>query len=333
MKSTNAPATAALRETAVNRAKRVLRIEAEAIADLAGRIGAEFERAIDILYACKGRVVVTGLGKSGLIGRKIAATFSSTGTPSLFLHAAEALHGDLGMLAEGDVMVAISASGETDELLELLEPIKRLGIPLITLTARPNSTLAKESDVVLDISVKEEACSLKLAPTSSTTAALAMGDALAVVLSERHEFQEDDFAALHPAGRLGKKLRRVEALMHAGDRIPIVHAETKMPDVIYEMNRKGLGLTAVVEPGGRLLGIITDGDLRRVMSRRRENVLDLTAADCMSKNPVTLPRTELAASALRLMEERKITSVLVVDAAGILEGVVHIHDLWNLQLF
>jgi arabinose-5-phosphate isomerase len=333
MRSTNAPATAALRETAVNRAKRVLRLEAEAIADLAGRIGAEFERAIDILYACKGRLVVTGLGKSGLIGRKIAATFSSTGTPSLFLHAAEALHGDLGMLAEGDVMVAISASGETDELLELLEPIKRLGIPLITLTARPNSTLAKESDVVLDISVKEEACSLKLAPTSSTTAALAMGDALAVVLSERHEFQEDDFAALHPAGRLGKKLRRVEALMHAGDRIPVVHAETTMPDVIYEMNRKGLGLTAVVEPGGRLLGIITDGDLRRVMSRRRENVLDLTAADCMTKNPVTLARTELAASALRLMEERKITSVLVVDAAGILEGVVHIHDLWNLQLF
>jgi arabinose-5-phosphate isomerase len=333
MRSTNAPATAALRETAVNRAKRVLRIEAEAIADLAGRIGAEFERAIDILYACKGRLVVTGLGKSGLIGRKIAATFSSTGTPSLFLHAAEALHGDLGMLAEGDVTVAISASGETDELLELLEPIKRLGIPLITLTARPNSTLAKESDVVLDISVKEEACSLKLAPTSSTTAALAMGDALAVVLSERHEFQEDDFAALHPAGRLGKKLRRVEALMHAGDRIPVVHAETTMPDVIYEMNRKGLGLTAVVEPGGRLLGIITDGDLRRVMSRRRENVLDLTAADCMTKNPVTLARTELAASALRLMEERKITSVLVVDAAGILEGVVHIHDLWNLQLF
>lgn len=325
--------TEALRETALERAKRVLRVESEAIADLERRIGAEFESAVDILHRCKGRVVVSGLGKSGLIGRKIAATFSSTGTPSLFLHAAEALHGDLGMLAEGDTMVAISASGETNELLELLEAVKRLGIPLITLTARPNSTLGKESDVVLDISVKEEACSLKLAPTSSTTAALAMGDALAVVLSERREFQEDDFAALHPAGRLGKKLRRVEALMHGGDRIPAVRAETKMPDVIYEMNRKGLGLTAVVEPDGRLLGIITDGDLRRVMSRRRENVLDLTAVDCMTQNPVTLPRTELAASALRLMEERKITSVLVVNAAGILEGVVHIHDLWNLQLF
>lgn len=323
----------ALRETAIGRAKRVLRIEAEAIAGLEQRIGVEFENAVDILHACKGRVVVSGLGKSGLIGRKISATFSSTGTPSFFLHAAEALHGDLGMLAEGDAMVAISASGETDELLELLEAVKRLGIPLITLTARPNSTLAKESDVVLDISVREEACSLKLAPTSSTTAALAMGDALAVVLSERREFQEDDFAVLHPAGRLGKKLRRVEALMHAGDRIPAVRAEMKMPDVIYEMSRKGLGLTAVVEPSGRLLGVITDGDLRRVMQRRRENVLDLTAGDCMTRNPVTLPRSELAASALRLMEERKITSVLVVDAAGILEGVVHIHDLWNLQLF
>lgn len=333
MRPLSPSATGAMREMAVERAKRVLRIEADAISDLIGRIGTQFEKAIEILYACKGRVVVTGLGKSGLIGRKIAATLSSTGTPSLFMHAAEALHGDLGVLAGGDAMVAISASGETDELVELLEAVKRLGIPLITLTACVNSTLAKESDAVLDISVKEEACSLKLAPTSSTTAALAMGDALAVVVAERRDFQEDDFAALHPAGRLGKKLRRVESLMHAGDRIPAVHPGTKMPDVFYEMSRKGLGLTAVIEPDGRLVGIITDGDLRRVMQRRRENLLDLTAADCMSTKPVTLPRTELAASALRLMEERKITSVLVVDAAGILEGVVHIHDLWNLQLF
>jgi arabinose-5-phosphate isomerase len=333
MKPLNPPANEALREMTIERAKRVLRIEAEAIADLVDRIGPEFERAVEILHACKGRVVVTGLGKSGLIGRKVAATFSSTGTPSLFLHAAEALHGDLGVLAEGDAMIAISASGETDELLELLEAVKRLGIPLIALTARPNSTLAKESDVVLDISVKEEACWLKLSPTSSTTAALAMGDALTVVLAERRDFQEDDFAALHPAGRLGKKLRRVETLMHAGDRIPAVYPGTRMPDVIYEMNRKGLGLTAVIEPGGRLLGIITDGDLRRAMQRRRENVLDLTAGDCMTKNPITLRRTELAASALRLMEERKITSVLVADAAGVLEGVIHVHDLWNLQLF
>ncbi len=333
MKTANGATTEALREVTIGRAKRVLRVEAEAIAALAERIGADFEKAVDSLYDCKGRVVVTGMGKSGLIGRKIAATFSSTGTPSFFLHAAEALHGDLGMLAEGDAMVAVSASGETDELVELLEPVKRLGIPLITLTGAPNSTLGRESDVVLDISVKEEACSLKLAPTTSTTAALAMGDALAVVLAERRDFQVDDFAALHPAGRLGKKLRRVEALMHSGDRIPAVRASTKMPDVIYEMSRKGLGLTAVTEPDGRLLGIITDGDLRRVMQRRRENVLDLSAGDCMTKNPITLARTELAAAALRLMEERKITSVLVVDSAGKLEGVLHIHDLWNLQLF
>lgn len=333
MKASKALDAEALRGTAVERARRVLRIEAEAVAELIDRIGADFEKSVEILYACKGRVVVTGLGKSGLIGRKIAATFSGTGTPSLFMHAAEALHGDLGVLAGGDAMVAVSASGETDELIELLEPVKRLGIPLITLTARPKSTLAKESDAVLDISVKEEACSLKLAPTASTTAALAMGDALAVVVAERRDFQEDDFAALHPAGRLGKKLRRIESLMHAGERMPAVRPETKMPDVIYEMSRKGLGLTAVTEQGGRLLGIITDGDLRRVMQRRKENVLALTAADCMSKNPVTLPRTEMAASALRVMEERKITSVLVVDAGGNLEGVVHIHDLWNLQLF
>jgi arabinose-5-phosphate isomerase len=333
MKPTDHLATQNVREMAVERAKRVLRIEAEAVASLIGRIGVDFENAVEILYACKGRVVVTGLGKSGIIGRKIAATFSSTGTPALFMHAAEALHGDLGVLAGGDAMIAVSASGETDELIELLEAVKRLGIPLITLTARPKSTLAKESDVIIDISVEEEACSLKLAPTSSTATAMAMGDALAVVLAERRDFQEDDFAALHPAGRLGKKFRRIDALMHAGDRIPAVHPGTKMPDVIYEMSRKGLGLTAVTEPSGRLLGIITDGDLRRVMQRRRENVLDLTAADCMSKDPVTLPRTELAASALHLMEQRKITSVLVVDASGCLEGVVHIHDLWNLQLF
>lgn len=333
MKPLNTSAAESRTEMVVDRARRVLRIEAAAIADLTSRIDSEFEKAVDILYACRGRVVVTGLGKSGLIGRKIAATFSSTGTPSLFMHAAEALHGDLGVLAEGDAMVAISASGETDELLELLEAVKRLGIPLVTLTGCPNSTLAKESDVVLDITVKEEACPLKLAPTSSTTAALAMGDALAIVLAERRDFQEDDFAARHPAGRLGKKLRRLESLMHAGERLPAVRPETNMPDVIYEMSRKGLGLAAVTDPDGRLLGIITDGDLRRVMQRRKETVLNLTAADCMTTNPVTLARTELAASALRVMEERKITAVLVVDSAGKLEGVVHIHDLWNLQLF
>lgn len=313
-------------------AKRVLRIESEAIAGLIKQLDARFEKAVERLYTCNGRVVVTGVGKSGLIGRKVAATFASTGTPALFLHAADALHGDLGMLQSNDVLVAISSSGETEELLELFESAKRLGAGLITLTA-PGSTLAAASDIVLDIAVKEEACPLNLAPTASTAAALAMGDALAIALLERRDFKEEDFAALHPGGRLGKKLRRVETLMHAGEDAPSVTAAAKMPDVIYEMSRKGLGLAAVTDEKGRLLGIITDGDLRRMMQKRKENVLELTAGDCMTRNPATLPRTELAASALRMMEEKKITSVLVVDAGGRLEGVVHIHDLWTLQLF
>lgn len=320
-------------KTTLETGKRVLRIESDAIANLIERLDERFDKAVEILYGCKGRVVVTGLGKSGLIGRKVAATFSSTGTPSLFLHAAEALHGDLGMLMRGDVLLAISASGETEELIELLEAVTRLGVRLIVLTSNSRSTLAAASEIVLDIGVKEEACSLNLAPTASTAAALAMGDALAIALLERRGFKEEDFAALHPGGRLGKKLRRVETLMHSGNDMPRVLASAKMPDVIYEMSRKGLGLAAVTDSDGRLVGVITDGDLRRMMQTRKENVLGLSAGDCMTRNPVTLSRSELAASALRLMEERKITSVLVVDAGGRLEGVVHIHDLWTLQLF
>jgi arabinose-5-phosphate isomerase len=313
-------------------AKRVLRVESEAIASLIDRLDARFEKAVELLHACKGRVVVTGLGKSGLVGRKLAATFASTGTPALFLHTGEALHGDLGMLTAGDVMLAISASGETAELIELLETVKRLVVPLLALTANPKSTLAQASNIVLDIAVKEEACSLNLAPTASTAAAMAMGDALAIALLERRGFNAEDFAALHPGGRLGNKLRRVESLMHSGENAPHVLPTTNMPDVIYEMSRKGLGLAAVTESNGKLLGIITDGDLRRVMQKRQENVLALTAADCMTKNPITLSRHELAASALRVMEEKKITSLLITDPAGKLEGVLHIHDLWTLQL-
>jgi arabinose-5-phosphate isomerase len=320
-------------KTTLATAIRVLRIEADAIAGMIERLDERFEKAVEVLHQCKGRVVVSGLGKSGLIGRKTAATFASTGTPSFFLHAAEALHGDLGMLTDNDVLLAISSSGETEELLELVEAAKRLGIHLITLTANSRSTLASASDVVLDIAVKEEACSLNLAPTASTAAAMAMGDALAIALLERRGFKEEDFAALHPGGRLGKKLRRVESLMHSGEDAPRVLPTAKMPEVIYEMSRKGLGLTAVADPNGRLLGIITDGDLRRMMLKSKENVLELTAADCMTRNPTSLARTELAASALRVMEEKKITSVLIVDSGGRLEGVVHIHDLWTLQLF
>ncbi|MGH9701932.1 MAG: KpsF/GutQ family sugar-phosphate isomerase [Candidatus Acidiferrales bacterium] len=303
------------------------------MAGLIERLDDRFDRAVELLFTCKGRVVVTGMGKSGLIGRKISATFASTGTPSLFLHAAEAMHGDMGMLVGDDVIVAISYGGETEELVELLEATKRLGIRVITLTANPRSSLAIASDVVLDIAVKEEACSLNLAPTASTAATLAMGDSLAISVYERRGFKEEDFAALHPGGRLGKKLRRVESLMHSGKDLPSVEGSARMPDVIYEMSRKGLGLAAVVDGSGKLLGIITDGDLRRLMQQKKKDTLDLTAAECMSKNPVTIQRTELAAAALRIMEDRKITSVLVADAGGRLEGVVHIHDLWTLQLF
>jgi len=314
-------------------ARRVLRIEAEALRDLQARLDAGFERAVGVLFGCKGRVVVTGMGKSGLIGRKIAATLSSTGTPSLFLHPAEALHGDLGMLQAGDTVLAISYGGETEEIVALLPTMKRLGLPLVTLTGNRRSTLAQASDVALDTSVREEACSLNLAPTASTTAAMALGDALAVSLLERRGFDHDDFAALHPGGRLGKKLLRVRELMHAGDAMPRVAPGAKMPDVIYEMSRKGLGMTTVVDANGALAGIITDGDLRRLMQQRRGAVLDLTAGECLSANPVTIGAEEFASAALRLMEQRKITSVIVLDGERRVAGVVHLHDLWTLELF
>ena len=314
-------------------ARRVLRIEAEALKELQSRLDEKFERAVEALLACKGRVVVTGMGKSGLIGRKIAATFSSTGTPAVFLHPAEALHGDLGMLQRGDAVLAVSYGGETEEIVALLATMKRLGLPLVTLTGNIRSTLAQASDVTLDTSVREEACSLNLAPTASTTAAMALGDALAIALLERRGFDHDDFAALHPGGRLGKKLLRVRELMHAGEALPSVAGSAKMPDVIYEMSRKGLGMTAVVDGAGVLAGIITDGDLRRVMQKRGGEVLALSAQDCMSANPVTIAPDEFASAALRLMEQRKITSVIVLDGARRVAGVVHLHDLWTLELF
>jgi arabinose-5-phosphate isomerase len=314
-------------------AKRVLRIEAEAIEGMLERLDARFERAAELLFQCKGRVVVTGMGKSGLIGRKIAATFSSTGTPSLFLHPAEALHGDLGMLVREDVLLAISYGGESEEIIALLDTIKRLSVAMVTLTGKPRSTLAAASDVVLDISVKEEACSLNLAPTASTAASMAMGDALAIALLERRGFTPGDFAALHPGGRLGKKLQRVESLMHSGGDVPRVHVNTKMPDVIYEMSQKGLGMTTVVEDSERLAGIVTDGDLRRLMQKRKGEAFELTAGECMTRNPVTIAPDELASAALSLMEQRKITSVVVVDPDRRVRGVVHLHDLWTLELF
>lgn len=313
-------------------ARRVLRIEAQAIQDVLARLDGGFERAVDVLFACKGRVVVSGMGKSGLIGRKISATLSSTGTPSFFLHPAEALHGDLGMLARGDALLAVSYGGETEEIVRLLEALKRLEISLVTLTGKTDSTLATASDVVLDVSVKEEACSLNLAPTASTTVAMAVGDALAVALLERRGFQPDDFAALHPAGRLGSKLLRVEHLMHAGEALPRVSPETMMPDVFHEMSRKGLGMTTVTEADGRLAGILTDGDLRRLMEKYRGATLEMRAADCMTRGAQTIGPHVLASEALNLMEKRKITSIVVVDEVKAVLGVVHLHDLWTLEL-
>ncbi|PYT92729.1 MAG: hypothetical protein DMG36_13310 [Acidobacteria bacterium] len=313
-------------------ARRVLKIEAQAIQDVLARLDASFEKAVEVLFGCKGRVVVSGMGKSGLIGRKISATFSSTGTPSFFLHPAEALHGDLGMLARGDALLAVSYGGETQEIIQLLEALKRLEMPLVTLTGCVQSTLAQASDVVLEVSVKEEACSLNLAPTASTTVAMAVGDALAVSLLERRNFRHNDFAALHPAGRLGKKLLRAEHLMHSGDALPRVAPNAAMPDVFHEMSDKGLGMTTVLEADGRLAGILTDGDLRRLMEKHRGAVLEMRAADGMTKTPQTIGPHVLASEALNLMEKKKITSVVVVDEARRVLGVVHLHDLWTLEL-
>jgi arabinose-5-phosphate isomerase len=313
-------------------ARRVLGIESRAIQDLLARLDSSFERAVDLLFSCKGRVVVTGMGKSGLIGRKISATFSSTGTPSFFLHPAEALHGDLGMLARGDALLAITYGGETAEILNLLETLKRLEMPIVTLTGNPKSTLACASEIALDASVKEEACSLNLAPTASTTVAMALGDALAISLLEKRGFQPDDFAALHPAGRLGKKLLRVEHLMHSGESIPRVLPDTTMPATFHEMSAKKLGMTTVAGLDGKLLGILTDGDLRRLMEKHGGATLSMTAGDCMVRGPQTIGPQVLASEALNLMEKKKITSVVVVDAAQKVLGVVHLHDLWTLEL-
>src|SRR5499427_3102475 len=329
----------------IKTAENVVRIEADALRALADRIAGpmarDFERAVDLLFGCAGRVVVTGMGKSGLIARKVAATLSSTGTPALYLHPAEAMHGDLGMIVRGDVVLAMSASGETAEILQLLATVKRLGIRLVSITCddlyspkaaeRRRSTLSQAADVTLDCSVASEACSFGLSPTASTTTMLALGDALAVALSEKRGFKEEDFAKLHPGGKLGKKLARVESLMHTGDAIPKVAAGTKMPDVIYEMSRKKLGVTTVVD-GDRLLGVVSDGDLRRLLERRGKDALDMTAKDCMTGTPKTVGPQEFATSALARMEEMKITSLVVVDGSERVLGIVHLHDLWGTEM-
>jgi arabinose-5-phosphate isomerase len=317
----------------------LIRTQAEGLLALAARLegamAAPFAAAVELVLRCgetRGRVVVTGMGKSGIIAQKIAATLSSTGTPALFLHPAEAVHGDLGMLARGDVVLALSASGETEEILRLLATLKRIGDALVSFCCNLDSTLARSSDVALDCSVPNEACGLGLAPTASTTAMLALGDALAIAVSLRKGFRAEDFASLHPGGKLGKKLAFVRDLMHTGDALPSVTTTTPMSQVIYEMSRKKLGVTTVLDAEGRLLGLISDGDLRRLLESRGPQALTLNAGDAMNPKPHTIAAEELAARGLAIMEERRITSLVVTDNDRRALGILHLHDLWGLEL-
>jgi arabinose-5-phosphate isomerase len=317
---------------ALTEAKRVLEVEAAAILGLIEHLDGSFVEAIELINASSGRVVTMGLGKSGIICKKISATLASTGTPSFFLHPAEAIHGDLGMIVRGDVVLAISNSGETEELIRLLPSIKRIGAEIVAITGNPASTLAKNADHHLSAAISKEACPLGLAPTASTTATLALGDALAMALLQRKGFREEDFAFLHPGGKLGKRFLRVGDLMHSGDQVPIVREDTSMHDVIYEMSNKGFGVTAVVDDQRALDGVVTDGDLRRLI-QKDEQILKKTAGDCMKPNPVTIDSSELASAALQIMEQRKITSLFIVDEERHVEGIIHLHDLWGLELF
>ncbi len=318
----------------------LVRVEAAALADLAQRMDGSmlesFSRTVDLLVETVSnghRVLLTGIGKSGIIARKVAATLRSTGTPAHFLHPSEALHGDLGMLTPGDVVVALSSSGETEDLLALLPALQRMGSDLVAICGCPTSTLAASAKLILDVSISGEACPHNLAPTASTTVMLALGDALALSVSQRLGFKSEDFADLHPGGRLGKRLTRVRDLMHTGDALPTVAPHTLLPDIIYEMSRKKLGMTTVLAPdGGRLLGMISDGDLRRLLGRDGAQSLSRTAAEIMNPHPVTIDPGTYASTALALLEERKITTLLVLDPQAGLEGVVHLHDLWALQL-
>ncbi|MCI0526974.1 MAG: KpsF/GutQ family sugar-phosphate isomerase [Nitrospira sp.] len=316
----------------IDHGKRVLQIEAQAILDLMGRIDERFVEAVDILHDCRGRVVVTGMGKSGIIAKKIAATLASTGTPAFYLHPAEGIHGDLGMLCRGDVVIALSNSGETEELLKILPVMKRFGIPLICLTGNLKSNLAKHSTVVIDVGIKEEACRIGSVPTASTTAALAMGDALSVALLEKRGFKEEDFASFHPGGVIGKRLLlRVEDVMHTGHEIPVVYEDTPMKEVIYEMTSKKLGITTVQNRQGRLTGVFTDGDLRRLFQKTTD-IFHKTAADVMIRTPRIITRDILATQAVLVMERYSITVLVVVDATGKPEGIVHLHDILKMGI-
>ena len=313
-------------------ARQVLETEAEAIRNLMESLGDEFDQAVELIGSCTGRVVLTGMGKSGIICRKIAATLRSTGTPANFMHPAEAIHGDLGMVTKDDLVVAVSQSGTTEEILNLLAILRRIGVPLIAITSSPGSPLAETADLHLDLGVRREACPMNLAPTASTTASLALGDALAMAVSVKKGFREEDFARLHPGGRLGKRFLKVSDLMHTGDLVPRVAADTAMKDVIYEMSRKALGMTTVQDGEGRLLGLITDGDLRRLMERDPDPLAH-TAEEVMHKGGACIDPDELATAALKLLEEKRITSLMVCDGEAPVLGVLHLHDLWGVGLF
>jgi arabinose-5-phosphate isomerase len=313
-------------------ARKVLQTEAAAILELVERIDGKFDKAIRLLMNCRGRVIVTGMGKSGIICRKISATLSSTGTPAFFLHPAEAIHGDLGVIQSTDVVIALSYSGETEEILRLLETIKRLGASLIALTGEPNSTLGKSATVTLNCQVSEEACPLNLVPTASTTAALALGDSLAMALLVAKGFRQEDFANLHPGGNLGKRLMRVEQLMKRDPDTPKVYADMPVSEVINEISKKGLGMTCVIDNENKLLGIITDGDLRRHMTTSK-NILSLTAGEIMTTKPLTVDPDGFAVEALKVMEDRKITALVATKPGAYVEGVIHIHDLWRTEMF
>jgi arabinose-5-phosphate isomerase len=317
---------------ALAEARRVLEVEAAAILGIIEHLDQAFVAAVECIATCSGRVVTMGVGKSGIICKKVSATLASTGTPSFFMHPTEAIHGDLGMLVKGDVVLAISNSGETEELVRLLPSIKRVGAEIVAITGNPASTLARGADQHLSAAISKEACPLGLAPTASTTATLALGDALAMALLVRRGFQEEDFAFLHPGGKLGKRFLRVRDLMHKGDELPLVRASTEMHDVIYEMSKKGFGIAAVVDEQRVLQGVISDGDLRRLLLSD-DQLVKKTAGESMKSNPVTISGGELASAALQVMEQRKITSLFSVDDGGRVDGIIHIHDLWGLELF
>jgi len=316
----------------IDLAKKVLEIESEAISNLIPRLNKEFEKAVHAIYNCKGRIVLTGMGKSGIICKKISGTLASIGMPSFFLHPAEAIHGDIGMVQQDDIIIAISYSGETEEITKLLELIKRIGLMVIAMTGSKDSSLARHSDIILDVRVEKEACPFDLIPTSSTTAALAMGDAIAIALLNLKGFKEEDLMTYHPGGTIGRKVLKVENLMHTGDQIPKVYAQASMREAIKMMSEKKLGVTSVVDDSNTLLGIITDGDLRRLLEKHY-NLLEKSAHECMTLNPKLISKKELAAKALNIMEQLKITSLLIVDEQKRIEGIIHLHDLWRTQLF